>query len=97
MAALVAVAEELDRRAASGSEIRVVFLEHADAEQLLPVLQQLLGQAPTMPTPQQPRAPRSRRGNADTETTPSPATPTIRPVNPRPPAARGRSARATRW
>ena len=44
---LVALAEELDRRAASGSEIRVVFLEHADAEQLLPVLQTLLGQTPT--------------------------------------------------
>ena len=47
---LMAIAEELDRRAASGSEIRVVFLEHADAEQLLPVLQQLLGQTPTQPT-----------------------------------------------
>ena len=50
VAQLTAIAEELDRRAASGSEIRVVFLEHADAEQLLPVLQQLLGQAPTQPT-----------------------------------------------
>ncbi|HET9427696.1 MAG TPA: type II secretion system secretin GspD [Allosphingosinicella sp.] len=47
---LIAIATELDRRAASGSEIRVVFLEHADAEQLLPVLQQLLGQTPTQPT-----------------------------------------------
>ena len=37
-------------RAASGSEIRVVYLEHADAEQLLPVLQQLLGQPVTQPT-----------------------------------------------
>jgi len=50
VAQLAAIATELDRRAASGSEIRVVFLEHADAEQLLPVLQQLLGQAPTQPT-----------------------------------------------
>ncbi len=36
---------DLDRRAAAGSEIRVVFLEHADAEKLLPVLQQLVGQS----------------------------------------------------
>jgi general secretion pathway protein D len=56
VASLAAIALELDRRAAHGSEIRVVFLEHADAEQLLPVLQQVIGQAPTGPT----QAPRSR-------------------------------------
>jgi general secretion pathway protein D len=44
---LAAIAQDLDRRAAHGSEIRVVFLEHADAEQLLPVLQQVIGQAPS--------------------------------------------------
>ena len=47
VASLANIALELDRRAAHGSEIRVVFLEHADAEQLLPVLQQVIGQAPT--------------------------------------------------
>ena len=47
VAQLIGIAQELDARAASGSEIRVVFLEHADAQQLLPVLQQLLGQTPT--------------------------------------------------
>jgi general secretion pathway protein D len=41
---LADIAAELDRRAASGTEIRVIFLEHADAEKLLPVLQQLVGQ-----------------------------------------------------
>jgi general secretion pathway protein D len=41
------LARDLDRRAASGTEVRVIFLEHADAEQLLPVLQQLLGQSAT--------------------------------------------------
>ena len=51
VARLAAIADELDQRAASGSEIRVIFLEHADAEQLLPVLQQLLGQTPTQPPP----------------------------------------------
>ncbi len=41
---------DLDRRAAAGSEIRVVFLQHADAEKLLPVLQTLVGQAPSVTT-----------------------------------------------
>lgn len=47
VARLSQIAEELDRRAASGSEIRVIFLEHADAGQLLPVLQQIVGQQVT--------------------------------------------------
>jgi general secretion pathway protein D len=47
VAQLIRIAEDLDRRAANGSEIRVVFLQHADAAQLLPVLERLLGQAPT--------------------------------------------------
>jgi len=46
VARLAGIAAELDRKARSGTEIRVVFLENADAEQLLPVLQQLVGQAP---------------------------------------------------
>lgn len=49
VARLAAVAEDLDRRAKNGTEIKVVFLENADAEQLLPVLQQLVGQTPTQP------------------------------------------------
>jgi general secretion pathway protein D len=55
VASLANIALELDRRAAHGSEIRVVFLEHADAEQLLPVLQQVIGE-----TPSGTRAPGSR-------------------------------------
>ncbi len=39
---------DLDRRAAAGSEIRVIFLQHADAEKLLPVLQTLVGQTPSI-------------------------------------------------
>lgn len=54
VANLIRIAEDLDRRAANGSEIRVVFLQHADAEQLLPVLQQLLGQTPTQAPARQP-------------------------------------------
>jgi general secretion pathway protein D len=43
-----AIARDLDKRAASGTEIRVLWLQHADAEKLLPVLQQLVGQAATV-------------------------------------------------
>ncbi len=46
------IVADLDRRAAAGSEIRVVFLQHADAEKLLPVLQQLAGQSVGSVTPQ---------------------------------------------
>lgn len=46
VARLAQVATDLDQKAKSGTEIRVVFLEHADAAQLLPVLQQLVGQTP---------------------------------------------------
>jgi general secretion pathway protein D len=46
------IVADLDRRAAAGSEIRVVFLQHADAEKLLPVLQQLAGQSVSSVTSQ---------------------------------------------
>ncbi len=46
VARLVSVAQDLDQKAKNGTEIRVVFLENADAAQLLPVLQQLVGQQP---------------------------------------------------
>ncbi len=46
------IVADLDRRAAAGSEIRVVFLQHADAEKLLPVLQQLSGQSVSSVTSQ---------------------------------------------
>ncbi|UZW55500.1 type II secretion system secretin GspD [Sphingobium sp. JS3065] len=49
VARLAQMARELDRQAASGTEIRVYWLEHADAEKLLPVLQQLVGQATGSP------------------------------------------------
>ncbi|CAN5285840.1 type II secretion system secretin GspD [soil metagenome] len=44
VARLANMARSLDKQAASGTEIRVFWLEHADAEKLLPVLQQLVGQ-----------------------------------------------------
>jgi general secretion pathway protein D len=63
VARMMQIARDLDRRAASGTELRVIFLEHADAEQLLPVLQQLLGQAATPP------ASTSRSGSRTAATT----------------------------
>ena len=50
VARFAALARELDERAANGTEIRVYWLEHADAEQLLPVLQQLVGQPVSQPS-----------------------------------------------
>ncbi|HEX7874004.1 MAG TPA: type II secretion system secretin GspD [Sphingobium sp.] len=50
VARLAAMARDLDKRAAAGTEIRVYWLEHADAEKLLPVLQQLLGQSVAIPS-----------------------------------------------
>lgn len=41
---------DLDQRARSSADLKVVFLQHADAEQLLPVLQQLVGQTPSAAT-----------------------------------------------
>ncbi|HYJ51559.1 MAG TPA: type II secretion system secretin GspD [Allosphingosinicella sp.] len=64
VAQLIEMARELDRRAANGSEVRVVFLQHADAVQLLPVLQQVLGQ-----TPDQTRAPQRTRRSSNTTAT----------------------------
>lgn len=50
VARLARLIRDLDARAVEGTEIRVYWLEHADAEQLMPVLQQLIGQAPTEPS-----------------------------------------------
>lgn len=45
VARISALARELDARAASGTEIRVIFLEFADAAQILPVLERVTGLA----------------------------------------------------
>ncbi|TPG12482.1 type II secretion system secretin GspD [Sphingomonas oligophenolica] len=72
VARLAQVALDLDQKARNGTEIKVVFLENADAEQLLPVLQQLVGQTPDMP--QQNQLSRSRFGATanGSGTTPAP-------------------------
>lgn len=43
VARFVLMARDLDMRAAGGTELRVYWLEHANAETLLPTLQQLVG------------------------------------------------------
>ncbi len=50
VADLARTIRDLDTRAAGGSDVRVVFLNHADAEKLVPVLQQLVGQQPSATT-----------------------------------------------
>ncbi len=73
------IAADLDRSAASGSEIRVYFLQHADAEKMLPFLQALSGQAVSV-TPQVVSNSASRRlpGTSASEP-PASATPVAAP------------------
>lgn len=55
---------DLDDRAESSSDIRVIRLQHADAEQLLPVLQELIGQASPFTAPASGSAARQSGRNA---------------------------------
>ncbi|MEE4350985.1 MAG: type II secretion system secretin GspD [Pacificimonas sp.] len=50
VAELASLVAELDTRAALGADVRVHYLEHADAELLLPVLQQIAGQTTSVAT-----------------------------------------------
>lgn len=61
VARLSAMARDLDHRAAAGTEIRVYWLQHADADKLMPVLQQLLGQAGAASTSSTPASSTSSR------------------------------------
>ena len=47
VARVVNLVTDLDGRAQTSADVKVVFLQHADAEQLLPVLQQMVGQPVT--------------------------------------------------
>ncbi|WP_292067978.1 type II secretion system secretin GspD [Brevundimonas sp. UBA7664] len=47
MARIRPLVEDLDRRAESADDVKVIFLQHANAEALLPVLQQIVGQQVT--------------------------------------------------
>jgi general secretion pathway protein D len=48
---LLPVVRDLDRRAEARGDVQVVRLRNADAEQILPVLQQIVGQPVTAPAP----------------------------------------------
>ena len=61
MARILPLIGDLDRRAESADDVKVVFLQHADAEALLPVLQQVVGQ---QVTPASANAPASGRSGA---------------------------------
>ncbi|MBO9575212.1 MAG: type II secretion system secretin GspD [Sphingobium sp.] len=71
VARLVAMAQDLDKRAAAGTEVRVYWLEHADAEKMVPVLQQLLGQSVTPSSPVSASA-STGRGSPNAPSTPTP-------------------------
>jgi len=71
MARIRPLIEDLDRRAESADDVKVVFLQHADAEALLPVLQQVVGQPVTAASA---NAPVSAPGRAGSEAAaPAPA------------------------
>ncbi|HEV2569368.1 type II secretion system secretin GspD [Sphingomonas sp.] len=72
---LAAVARDLDRRAANGTEVRVYWLENADAELLLPVLQQLTGQPVTQPGAARGLAQVTPRGSSRSKSVGNTATP----------------------
>jgi general secretion pathway protein D len=74
VAKLVAMAQDLDKRAAAGTEVRVYWLDHADADKLVPVLQQLLGQgAISGGTSTTSSTPAASRGGVAPTATPAPA------------------------
>jgi general secretion pathway protein D len=76
------LANELDQRSASSAEVRVYWLNHADAARLLPTLQQLVGGGSDPVQP--PTAPQSTgEGNA---------TPTATPASPPTGTAGGRGS-----
>ncbi len=95
VARLLAIARELDERAASGTEIRVIFLQHADAEQLLPVLQQLVGQSATVTS--EPATTTMRTSRIGGRIPPEPATTTVTTSAPAGSAFGNRSAVVTRF
>ncbi|MBN8815004.1 MAG: type II secretion system secretin GspD [Sphingomonas sp.] len=82
VARLAAMAQDLDKKARSGQEIRVVFLENVDAAQLLPVLQQLVGQPVTQPPETQGLSAASSIGgnNSTTGSTTAATAPAAAPV-----------------
>lgn len=65
--------EDLDRRAESADDVKVIFLQHANAEALLPVLQQIVGQPVTAASAL--ATPTSGRGGDGAEAVPAAVAP----------------------
>ena len=73
MARIRPLIEDLDRRAESADDVKVVFLEHANAEALLPVLQQIVGQQVTVASANAVPEGGARPGAGDAPAAPVPA------------------------
>ena len=75
VARFVAMATDLDQKAAGGTELRVYWLEHANAETLLPTLQQLIGGGsdPAQKAGLPPATTSSSSGGGASTSTPAPA------------------------
>ena len=73
MARIRPLIEDLDRRAESADDVKVVFLQHADAEALLPVLQQVVGQPVTAASANAPVSAPGRAGSEAAAPAPAPA------------------------
>lgn len=82
VARFVSMARDLDAKAAGGTELRVYWLEHANAETLLPTLQQLVGGGSD---PAQkaglPAASSSSSSGGSASTAPAAATPSSTPTS----------------
>jgi len=72
VARLVSLTQELDKRAAAGTEVRVYWLDHADADKMVPVLQQLLGQGGISSGGSSPAAASGARGSGPAAPAPTP-------------------------
>ncbi len=78
MARIRPLIEDLDRRAESADDVKVIFLQHANAEALLPVLQQIVGQQVTAASANAtPAAGGSRGGSAETAAAVVPASTSV--------------------
>jgi general secretion pathway protein D len=75
MARIRPLIEDLDRRAESADDVKVVFLQHADAEALLPVLQQVVGQPVTAASANAPASAPGRAGSEAAGAAPAAAVP----------------------
>lgn len=75
MARIRPLIEDLDRRAESADDVKVVFLQHADAEALLPVLQQVVGQPVTAASANAPISAPGRAGSEAAAPAPAAAVP----------------------